>query len=73
MQEPQRDWVLLARARNDAASVTGVVRAAVGNVLPGLPVFDERTMNDRFAELSGVPRFTALIAVLYAHARVADQ
>ena len=55
MQEPQRDWVLLARARNDAASVTGVVRAAVGNVLPGLPLFDERTMNDRFAELSGVP------------------
>ena len=66
MQEPQRDWVLLARGRNDAAAVTGAVRAAVGNVLPGLPVFDARSMDNRFAELSGVPRFTALIAALYA-------
>ena len=48
--------------RDQVTTTTGAVRDAVGNVLPGLPVFDARTMDDRFAELSGVPRFTALIA-----------
>jgi putative ABC transport system permease protein len=64
-QDPQRDWVLLARADDDPA-VIDAIRAAVARAAPDTPMFDGELMSDVTGRELLLPRFVAWLGAAYA-------
>lgn len=68
LQQPPITATLLVRARSGVseATVAGLIRAAVRQLDPGLPVYDLRPLSSHLALASATERLLAFLATMYA-------
>jgi predicted permease len=65
-QSPQAEVVVFARVATDPLALSAALQRVVGEVSPGVPVHDVRTMESRMMTSMAQPRFTALLMALFA-------
>jgi putative ABC transport system permease protein len=61
-----REMTVTARTEADPASVVPAIRAAIGDIDPGIMVTNVATMRDHVAESTGRTRFAMTLLVLFA-------
>ena len=60
------DWYLSVRSPLPAAAITSIVKRAAGKALPGVPLYDVKTMNQRVAGALASNRLLTLLVTLFA-------
>ncbi|MHB1223626.1 MAG: ADOP family duplicated permease [Gemmatimonadaceae bacterium] len=65
-QSPNRRATIYLRSAADPLALAGAARQALGELLPGTPVYDVRTLASRVADASAYARFSALLLGLFA-------
>lgn len=59
------DMTVVARAAGNPTSALAVIRAAVGELAPDVPVSDERTMTQRIGDSVAQPRFASMLLLSF--------
>ncbi|MGA3187811.1 MAG: ABC transporter permease [Bryobacteraceae bacterium] len=67
-QQPFPNAGVILRTTGDPLALTRQVSAVVRSMIPDMPVFDVRTMEDRISETIGQPRFETAIVGFFAGA-----
>lgn len=65
-QSPTRRVMIYLRSAADPLALAGPARQALGELLPGTPVYDVRALESRVADASAYARFSALLLGLFA-------
>jgi len=65
LQSPRRGMMIFLRTASDPRALVAPARAAVGETMPDLPLYDVRTMRDRVADATAQMRFSATLLVLF--------
>ena len=64
-QSPRGSMMVMLRSAGDAAALGPAARKVLGNVMPGAPVYDIRTMSDRVADALSYARFSTILLALF--------
>jgi putative ABC transport system permease protein len=67
-QQPFPNAGVILRTTGEPLEITQQVSAVVRSMIPDMPVFDVRTMDDRISETIGQPRFETAIVGFFAAA-----
>lgn len=65
-QSPVARMIIFVRTAHDPLSLVAAARRAVGALVPGVPVFDIKTMATRTAAATAQARFSAVLLALFA-------
>jgi predicted permease len=66
MQSPRGRMMLYLRTSSDPRTLAGAVRSALGEIVPGAPVYDIRPLASRVADATAYARFSALLLTMFA-------
>jgi putative ABC transport system permease protein len=65
-QSPAARMMIFVRTARDPLALTAVARRTVGALVPGVPVFDIKTMAGRTAAATAQARFSAVLLAMFA-------
>lgn len=66
LQSPTRRMMVYLRTAIDPLTLSGPARQVLTETLPGVPVYDVRTLESRVADASAYARFSAILLGLFA-------